>query len=231
MKKITIENTTYKIPTSYQDITLGDYESWFDFEATNSYERIKLVSLITKIPYDVLMELPTSVFSYLASEVSFPFSKGFDYFEKLNEIVVDGISYSIGYKDEITLAEWVDVEAVLQQDENRLSEILAIVLRPIGEKYNSKNNPLRIALFRDITLDKAFPLFAFFLTLNHQYQKIIQLYSKVVEMANLQVEQCETYQKNGDGITQLSYWQKKIYQRLMKRLKKQLSKCSTSYHI
>lgn len=228
MKKIEINKTTYKIPTSYKDITLEDYETWFDFKSDTIRDKIELVSLITKIPYDLLWELPTSFFTYITNEISFAFGCGFDSAEKKNEITIDGVSYSISYKDELTLAEWVDVEAVYEQQENRLSEILAIICRPTGEKYNPKNNPSRISLFKNLTLDKVFPLFAFFLTLNKGFQKIMEHCSAVVEMGNQQVEQCETYLKNGDGTIQLAFWQKMIYKRLMKRLKSQLLKCSTS---
>lgn len=229
MKEIKIDETTYKLPTCYEDITLGDYETWFDFECKTFNDRIQLISLITKIPYELLLDLPTSFFTYLVGEVSFAFSKGFGSFNKKNEITIDGISYSISYRDELTLAEWVDVEAVYKQKENRLSEILAICCRPSGEKYNPKNNPVRIEMFKSLTLDKVFPLFSFFLTLNQKYKEIMNHCSMVVETANQQAEQCATFLKNGDGTIQLSYWQKKIYQKLMKRLKKQLLKYSTSY--
>ncbi|NDV83961.1 hypothetical protein [Bacteroides sp. 51] len=229
MKKIKIDNTTYNIPTSFQDITLGDYEEWFDSKVETLTDRIHLISKITKMPYEVLNELPSSFFLDLINLVSFTFQGGMESYGLKNEINIDGISYSISYKDELTLAEWVDVEAVFEQTENRLSEILAIVCRPIGEKYNSKNNPSRIKIFKELTLDKVFPLYAFFLTLNQKYIETMNLCSTVVEMADQQVELSEAFLKNGGGMEKLSRYQKMIYHRLIKHLKKELLKYSTSY--
>lgn len=229
MKILKIDDVAYNLPTSYVDITLGDYETWFDFDCLDVRSKVKLISLITQIPFNILMDLPSSLYTFIVNTVSFCFKDGFDGVPPKNSIVIDGISYSISYKDELTLAEWVDIEAVYGQQENRLSEILAIVCRPLGEKYNMKNNEDRIRMFKALTLEQVFPLYAFFLALNNQYQKITKYCSMGLEAAVNEVQQLESYLKNGDGITPLPLYQRMILTRLTRHLKKQLLKCSTSF--
>lgn len=228
MKIIKINDTKYFIPESYDDILLEDFENWFDYNPETTEDKIRLVSMICKIPFDILLELPTTVYTIIVDTISFCFSKSFNDYKGKNEITINGIRYSINHKEELTLAEWVDIEYTYNQDKDKLSEMLAIVCRPDGEKYNPKNNPERTQLFKKQPLEKLFPLFGFFLTLNQRLQTVILHCSTVQAMAGYIVEQSEDYIKNGDGTQQFAIWQRMIYRKLIKSLKKQLLKFSHS---
>lgn len=162
MKRIKIEDTLYNVPESWDDVTLGQYEKWFDYVADTKMKEVELVSLISTIPFDLLSTLPLSFYTDVLNMVSFAFA-GND-FKPSNKIVIDNDVYSVSVKDELTLAQYVDVEATFEEEGNdsRLSEILAIVCLRKGEKYDSKILKERKKLFQDLKMNEVFPLLAFF---------------------------------------------------------------------
>ena len=229
MKRIKIEDTLYNVPESWDDVTLGQYEKWFDYVADTKMKEVELVSLISTIPFDLLSTLPLSFYTDVLNMVSFTFA-GND-FKPSNKIVIDDAVYSVSVKDELTLAQYVDVEATFEEEGNdsRLSEILAIVCLKKGEKYDSKILKERKKSFQDLKMNEVFPLLAFFLQLKKNLLMITTFYSKVVEQANQFASLIRTSAENGDGIRLLPKLQMMKYRSLMKSLQQQLSQCSTSY--
>ncbi|MCS2775479.1 hypothetical protein NXW80_14740 [Bacteroides fragilis] len=229
MKRIKIEDTLYNVPESWDDVTLGQYEKWFDYVADTKMKEVELVSLISTIPFDLLSTLPLSFYTDVLNMVSFAFA-GND-FKPSNKIIIDDAVYSVSVKDELTLAQYVDVEATFEEEGNdsRLSEILAIVCLKKGEKYDSKILKERKKSFQDLKMNEVFPLLAFFLQLKKNLLMITTFYSKVVEQTNQFASLIRTSAENGDGIRLLPKLQMMKYRSLMKSLQQQLSQCSTSY--
>lgn len=231
MINIKIEDTTYNVPEGWNDITLGEYEKWFDFVADSKMKQIELVSLISTIPFDLLSTLPLSFYTEVLNMVSFVFA-GND-FKPSNKIMIDDEVYSVSTKDELILAQYVDVEATFEEDgnESRLSEILAIVCLKKGEKYDSKILKERKKLFQGLKMNEVFPLLAFFLQLRKNLQTITTFYSKVVQEINQYADLIRSSAENGDGIRLLPRLQRMKYRSLMKSLNKQLLPSSTSFAI
>lgn len=231
MKRIKIEDTLYNVPESWDDVTLGQYEKWFDYVADTKMKEVELVSLISTIPFDLLSTLPLSFYTDVLNMVSFAFA-GND-FKPSNNILIDDEVYSVSVKDELTLAQYVDVEATFEEEGNdsRLSEILAIVCLKKGEKYDSKILKERKKLFQDLKMNEVFPLLAFFLQLRKNLLIITTFYSNVVEQANQFASLIRTSAENGDGIRLLPKLQRMKYRSLMKLLQQQLSPSSTSFAI
>lgn len=227
MIKITIDSTNYNIPSEWSDVKLSQYEKWFDADINTKDDEIAFVSKVSNIPLEVLQSLPVSFYNDLVLMISFSSEEG--KYEPKNSIVIDGTTYSVASEKELTLAEWVDVDAVLKGDENKLASVLAIVCRPTGETYNSDRLSERIELFKGMTMDKLFPAFSFFLLLNERYQMIMQRYSQVQEMVNQSHLLIEISAKNGVGIKQLPSWQMMILGKWIRLQNWVLSKCSTSY--
>lgn len=229
MIKIKIEDTIYNVPESWDDVTLGQYEKWFDYTADTKTKEVELVSKISTIPFTLLSNLPLSFYTEVLNMVSFAFA-GNEY-KSSNKIVIDDEVYSVSTKDELILAQYVDVEATFEEDSNdsKLSEILAIVCLKKGEKYDSKILKERKKLFQNLMMNEVFPLLAFFLQLKKNLLKITTFYSKVMEQVNQFADLTKTFAKNGDGIRLLPKLQMIRYRSLMKSLHKQLSQCSTSF--
>lgn len=227
MIKITIENTNYNIPSEWSDVKLSQYEKWFDTDIKTKEDEVAFVSKVSGIDLSVLQSLPLSFYNDLAQIIGFAL-KDANMLPKCN-IKIGDIQYSINAENELTLAEWVDTEAVLGGSEDRLASVLAIVCRPTGEIYDNKKLPERIELFKNMTMDKLFPLFSFFLTLNEQYQKIMNLSLMVQEATDLLHRVTETSLKNGRGITKLQSLRMIIYSKWTRLLNCRLLRCLTSF--
>lgn len=227
MIKITIDNTNYNIPSEWSDVTLAQYEKWFDSDIKTKENEIAFVSKVSNIPLDLLQTLPLSFYNDLVQIIGFALKDPNTL--PRNNIKIGDVQYSINAEDELTLAEWVDVETVLGGSEDRLASVLAIVCRPTGEMYNTKNLPDRIELYKNMTMDKLYPLFAFFLTLKEQYQKIMNLSLMVQEATDQLHLHTEASLKNGLGITKLQNLRMMIYNKWTKFYKWVLLKSSTSF--
>lgn len=232
MIKLAFDNQEVFVPESWSDIRLSDYEQSFATEPQSRLDQVKLIAQICNMSADVLLHNPTQLFDTICDTVSFAFEE-YQGGAK-NEIRVGDTSYVISFTDELTLAEWVDIESVYGSEENaqsHLSDILAILCRPQDETYDSKRNGERKELFGQLTMDKVLPLLAFFLLQKERYQIASNLYSEVKGLADLYLHHIQHFVANGDGTKSLPIWQKIKYYFLTKSLKKQLSKYSDSSFI
>ncbi len=225
MITLSFDDKQINVPQSWKDIRLGKYERWFRIEPKTRMEQIQLVANVCDIDADLLLNNPTQVFDTIFDIVRFVFDeyKG----EALNRIEIEGKTYSIAFTEDLILAEWVDIESVFDSDsESRLSDILSILCRPIGEHYDNKKSESRKELFCNLTMDKALPLLAFFLQQRERFQNVSNLYSEVKQQVDQYLLLTRSFVENGDGIKLLPIWQRIKFRFLMRSLKKQLSKCS-----
>jgi hypothetical protein len=127
-------------------------------------------------------------------------------------VKIDGTEYFISFADKLTLGEWVDAEGVINgESECKLSELLAILCRPVGEKYNPDLTAVRTAMFKDLPCDKALPLVSFFLSRKREFEAILNHYSMVMAQAGRFLRDTKTFAANGDGIKRLPIWQRIRY--------------------
>lgn len=224
MIKLSFDEQQITVPESWSDIRLGDYERWFRADPQDKMEQVKLVADICRIDPETLLENPTQVFDVICDTVKFVFR---DYDGVPSErLLLDDVEYLITCTNELTLAEWVDVEAVFESEsESRLSDILSILCRPQGEAYDSKVSEGRKEMFRNLAMDKVLPLLAFFLLRKERLQTVSNLYSEVKELADQYLHLTHNFVENGDGTKLLPIWQRIKFFFLTKYLKRQLSKC------
>jgi len=225
--KLEFNGTTLNIPTSWSDIKLGEYEKWFMCEPKEQMEYVEFVANICKVDTQILLQSPAQVFSIMIDALSFISEQDF---APVNYTEIDGKKYFVSFSDELTLAEWVDVESVLESEsETKISEILAILCRPAGEKYDTQTADLRKDVFRNLPCDKVLPLIAFFLFKKKQSEKISNLCSTVKDRTDQLVRDISHFAESGDGIKSLPIWQRIKYYFLTRYLKKRLSKFSDSF--
>lgn len=225
MVTLAFDEQHISVPQSWGDIKLRDYEKWFSAEPRNRIEQVQLVADICGIDSEILLDNPTQFFDTVYDIVRFVF----DNYECLpsHTLECDGQIYVISGTEDLTLAEWVDIENVFDLDSpSRLSDVLSILCRPLGEVYDTKVCDTRKEIFKNLTMDKAMPLLAFFLQKRKQFQTVSNLYSEV----GLQQSRClrliRDFAGNGDGTKLLPIWQRIKYYFLMRFLKKQLSRFS-----
>ncbi|MFV0538861.1 MAG: hypothetical protein ACK5M3_16080, partial [Dysgonomonas sp.] len=206
---------------------LSDYEQWFNTRPANKMEYIHFVADICKIDADMLLDSPTQLFDILSDSIAFVFDTEATPAAK---VAIDGTDYYIAPSDKLTLGEWVDIEATLDSDsKTKISELLAIVCRPIGEEYNADRIAARKEMFRNLSCDKALPLISFFLFKKNESEAILNHFSTVLTQADQFLKGIKHFVKNGDGIKRLPIWQRIRYTYLTRSLEKQLSKYSDFY--
>mgnify|MGYP006906849322 FL=1 len=60
--KLEYDNTRISVPESWDDITLGFYESFYDEEPSTARERVEWVAHICNVDSELLLEWPSEVF-------------------------------------------------------------------------------------------------------------------------------------------------------------------------
>lgn len=223
MVTLSFDDQEISIPQSWQDIKLSDYEQWFAAEPRNRIEQVQLVADICGLDAEILLDNPTQLFDTVTDVIGFAFEEYEG--EESPSIDIEGKAYILSSTEDLTLSEWVDMESIFQtKSSSRLSDILAILCRPVGETYNNKKAEERKTLFQNLTMDKAFPLLAFFLRQKERYQTASSLYSEIKEQGVQYLHLIQSFAENGDGIKSLPIWQRIKFYFLTRFLKKQLSK-------
>lgn len=224
MLKIKFNEQKISVPDNWADLTLADYEKWFMHQPEDKMQYIKLIADICKIDTDMLLESTAQLLEETSNAIQFVFDTDF---EPSNKVKINGQNFYVPLSDKITLGEWIDIESILESDsDTKISEILAIICRPIGEKYDTDTAAARKELFRTLPCNKAMPVLAFFLHKKKESEAILNHYSQVVAQANRFLKDTKTFVINGGGIKQLPIWQRIRYIYLTRSLEKQLSKFS-----
>tara|TARA_R110000868_G_scaffold408718_1_gene692275 strand:+ start:919 stop:1686 length:768 start_codon:yes stop_codon:yes gene_type:complete len=238
MHKIELDNKEYNFPASVNELTLGMYEKiqtivlkQEDKEFT--YDSvIDIITALTGIDKEIILNAPTEFFDQIYKLCEWVFFLDLTALAVKTEIEVNGEKYTYNESANITLKEWVDIDAVLRQfpEENKLSAVLGIRLRKPGEKYNSEIIEKRMSLFKTAKITDVYPIVNFFFLKEKAPQILMQTFSQVLELSHQQQEQNEDLEKNGVGGKPLSVWQLMMLRKLNKSYKQILTQCSLIYH-
>lgn len=229
MTKIEYKDIVIKIPEKWSDIKVSEYEQYFNDPFGSIRERIEVIAKICKIDYETLLKLPYTITEEIIARVLFIFEENK---AKPNpKIKIKGINYVVQAEDRLTLGEYVDVAEVQEKGTNVLSNILAIVCRPIGEEYDYNNNEKRAAMFADLTMDKVRGVLAFFLHYNKELQKLTKVYNELLSAVGKLPQSIKIFQSRGGGIKSYRIWRAIKYYFLMKLLKYRLRRFLHSYSL
>ncbi|MDR2951593.1 MAG: hypothetical protein LBV71_20575 [Prevotella sp.] len=224
MIKVEFNDLKLEIPESWGEIKLSTYERYYMQSPKTKMEQVAFIAGLCNIDIDILLESPAQVFNTIAGITDFVFDNELP---PSNKVKIGSTEYFISFADKLTLGEWVDAENVISSEsEYKLSELLAILCRPIGEKYNPDLATGRAEMFRNLRCDKALPLISFFLFKKKRSEEILNHYSTVMAQADQFLKDTKAFAANGDGIKLLPIWQRIRYTYLIRSLEKQLAKCS-----
>lgn len=228
MIKLEFDSVKLEIPTSWKDVTLSDYEKWYMLKPESKLEMIQFVASVCKIDAKILSESPVQVFNIIVDSIGFAFESNLTTNNKVN---INEEDYFIAVSDKLTLAEYVDIESVLESDsETKLSDLLAIICRPAGEIYNPDITEERNDIFKNISCDKILPLISFFLFKKKKSEEISSHCLTVTDQASQLLHHTKSFVLNGVGIKRLPICQRIKYYYLTKSLEKQLLRFSASYY-
>lgn len=183
MTTIEVNDLIINVPESPRDVTLGTYEKLYKLKPEGSAGHIHAVEQLCNLPPGTLRELPVEVFNEIVPRVMFAF--GDNPMPPSPEVLIDGIRYIVPAEDEITLGMFVDVDGVQRAGVDVLSNTLAIVCRPAGEKYDTSNNEARAKMFAAQKMDAVLPVFAFFLHCKKTLERLTAAYGSLQAAADL----------------------------------------------
>lgn len=225
MMKFEINGHQFNVPTSWSDITLGEYEKWYASRPQTRLDYVHYIARICGIEPDLLLSASAELFDTICSKMEFILDTNL---QPAYMVEIDHEKYFVSPSDKLTLGEWVDVDTLMnsQDSDQQLSQMLAIVCRPVAEEYEPEKANERAQLFRMQPCDKMLPLVSFFLFREKQLSETLNHCSEVVAQANRFLRDTKSFAKSGDGIKRLPIWQRIKYYFLIKSLEKQLSRFS-----
>ena len=219
MKTFNIDTKEISVPNNWSEITLGQYEDWTICEATTTENYNNSLAKICNITPPELANIPQQLASEIKEHLQFIFD---GYSEKSAASVIDGTTYTISSKKDLIVAEWLYLEELNKEQNPLFSEILAIVCRPIGEKFEDEKLSLRSTFFKNQTCDTIFPLINYFLYEERQSREVLKQTLQTIDDTKEFLETLKEFEAEGDGVKHLSYLQRKRYTHLVKSLENQL---------
>ena len=161
-----------KIIQSYRELPIGDYQDILALCKDESLEeldrQVKILSILTKMDEDTLLNLPIQEFKVLTSRMGF--------LEKDLPTKVTRLekSYKIGKFElvpvtdmrKVITAQYIDFQSFHQAGfEDHFVEILSCLLVPKGKKYNQDYDIIEVqdAIRKDLNVHDAASLYAFFI--------------------------------------------------------------------
>ena len=161
-----------RIIQSYRELPIGDYQDILALCKDESLEeldrQVKILSILTKVDEDTLLNLPIQEFKVLTSRMGF--------LEKDLPTKVTRLekSYKIGKFElvpvtdmrKVITAQYIDFQSFHQAGfEDHFVEILSCLLIPKGMKYNQDYDIIEVqdAIRRNLNVHDAASLYAFFM--------------------------------------------------------------------
>lgn len=228
MVEIEYNDVKISVPESWDDITLGVYEKFHKQKPVTHRERVTQTALVCGIDPELLLGWPTEVFNEVVRIAGFIFK---DTNTEPTPIVdVNGTPYVVPIEDELTLGAYVDADEVQKTSDAVLSNVLAIVCRPAGEKYDHRQNDERAAMFAALPVSKVLGVLGFFLHCKQALDRHTAAYSNLRELGALLPQNIGSLLKRTGGIKLSRIWPTLRYLGLMLSLKNQLRKCLRSYN-
>lgn len=212
MQKITINDKSYNIPTSYDELTLGEYCEIFynledidkiEDETERKKESIKrqsvILSRILKEKDDFALELPITLYSRLFDMAKWIYDDLGQYqTQAINQLEVNGTKYSIKEVNKLSTRQYIDIDILIKEqktNKNMYCDILAIIIQ---DNYNGEYQTLSESI-RNIPCNKALPIVFFSFIANKNSQASFQVYSKLREIQNHLHKKLENLTKNIGG--------------------------------
>lgn len=157
---------------SYRSLPIGDYQDILALCKDNALEeldrQVKILSILTKVDEDTLLNLPIYDFKRLTSKMGFLEKDLPTQVTRLAESYKIGKFELIPVKDmrKVITAQYIDFQSFHQAGfDEHFVEILSCLLVPKGKKYNQDYDIIEVqdAIRRDLNVHDAASLYAFFI--------------------------------------------------------------------
>lgn len=222
---MTIDYKEWKVPTSWDEITLGQFEEiqkFYEGEEERQTDIREIVHILCNKTVDEVNELPAEFLSIILDKLSFTTEKP-EMGENTNKIEIDGEIYEVNVMEKMKTGEYVATEMILKNDKNDLAGILAVLCRKEGEPYDSKFEnevlPERKKMFLNLPVTKVMPVCAFFLDLWMTSEGVSRLCTAAEENINRIAQNIQSSEKLGVGRKLYIKWRMRKLRKLLRSIK------------
>ena len=197
MVKLEINEKKYKIPESFEELSLEQYckvfykldtdktdDELMDFKRSRQNESIILSRLLGEND-DFCLDLPLYVYAQLNEKVRFLYDVDYLLKNAKAGIVIDGKRYSIPPFNQMSLRQYIDADVVMKEKENDLQyiELLSILLTAKDKEgkwipYDGKYEEL-MGKIRQLKCSEALPLVYHFFKKGEALKRISKVSMKV----------------------------------------------------
>lgn len=228
MEELIYDDVKMLVPESYDDVLLGDYETYYRMKRETINERIDYVAKVLKVEASQLLAWPIDVYDYAASKLEF--LNGDNPYAPSPMMTHKGITYLIDVGEKQSFGAWIDVEETQKAGDAVLSTVLSILCRPAGEAYDSEAAEERQKVFAALPLSKVLPVLGFFL----QCSEILELNTRasieIGQALSLLPKSASDFLKRTGGIKLSTIWPAVRYYVLMRSLAYHLRKLYRTYN-
>lgn len=215
---------TWNVPTSWDELTLKQYQEIERFYEKNDKKEIDIVeflSILSNHTIDEINNLPVDFLDILLAQISFLQTKPQEK-EPTNKITIGDDTYKIHFQNEMKVGEYVATDAVLKNDKHNYAAIMAILCRKDNEPYDAhfENEvlPKRIEMFENAPITDILPLVSFFLQLYVASETPSLLSMKVEEAIDHIQNRIESSTEIGVGKRLYMKWRMRKLRKLLKSI-------------
>jgi len=191
------------IPTSLNEITLGQYQEFAKLDITKELEvQSKMIEIFCKVPVEVVRSMKAKDITDICTIINNMFDVEH---QMLNRFKLNGKDYGfIPDLENMSFGEYVDLDTYIGDNDN-LHRAMNVLYRPIdllqGQRYTLKEyDPDTNEDAKNYPLDACFGAMVFFYDLGKDLSTVILNSSSKQNEENL--AQYLGSLQNGDGITQ-----------------------------
>lgn len=193
MLKLTIENKEYEIPSSFSELTLGEYCRIFYNLASDTDDikimqenQSKIISRMLGENDDFLLDKPVGLYTRLLQLTGYIYDlSGFKMRkDNVKYLDIDGVRYEIKSPSEMSLRQYIDIDTTIKDEDNaeKYVELLSIMLVRRGEEYNGDYKELSKKVSK-IPCDVALPIVFHFFLKGLASRMVLGVSSKEVEVS------------------------------------------------
>lgn len=151
MKTFKVGDNEYKVPNSWEDMTLENYIDFFNFQDSNKDREIDDLYMIEVFEMlsdcDRVLDIPINELKDLLGELLFLSDT-----PKLNEnktILIDGKLYGCVDLNKMTTGEYISIKTLMGSEKtvlNGLPKLLSIIIRPAEEVIDSETGEKKLKI-------------------------------------------------------------------------------------
>ena len=193
-----------RIPTSLNEITLGQYQEFAKLDGTleNTHDtaiQLKIVEIFCKVPEIVVRNMKATDIAEVCEIINTMFNTNH---QLINKFSLGGVDYGfIPELDDMTFGEYMDLDTFISDNDN-LHRAVNVLFRPIehkrGARYTIKEyNPDTSENAKDFPLDVVLGAIVFFYSLGKDLSMV--MLNSLDEKNEKALAQHLISQPNGDG--------------------------------